>query len=926
MNKQQLAAKIWASANKMRSKIEPNEYKDYILGFIFYKYLSEQEEKYFYSQGATKEDLPALTEEDAEILGMMRNNLGYFIGYKDLFSTWLNLGHDFSVDNVLTALSAFDRLVDDSHSKVFDGIFNTLQTGISKLGNSTASQTKAVSDLIHLIDEIPMDDKQDYDVLGYIYEYLISQFASNAGKKAGEFYTPHEVSLLMSEIIAEHLSRRNHIEIYDPTSGSGSLLINIGKTAAKHGVPAESIKYYAQELVQATYNLTRMNLIMRGIRVDNIETRNDDTLARDWPWFDEKDPDGTYEPLFVDAVVSNPPYSQNWDPDGKETDPRFSSYGIAPKSKADYAFLLHCLFHLKPDGVMTIVLPHGVLFRGDQEGVIRRNLVEHHNIEAIIGLPANIFYGTGIPTIIMVLHKPQTGDDGSILIVDASKGFEKDGKNNKLRSSDIKRIVDVVRTRKDIEKFARVVPIDEVRANDYNLNIPRYVDSSEDPETWDIYATMFGGVPTSELDKLNDYWKVFPGLRKHLFSEDGRTAELVVDDVAEAVASHESIQTYQHQCTKAFESFDSYLYEELIEEPSLVHIASEEEHIADDVFERLSSVPLVDKYVAYQALDDQWEGIAADLETIQTEGFDAVRQVDQNMISKKKGDTEVEEQDKNDPWKGHVLPFGLVQEYLLTDELAAVNAMSDRLNQIASSYSDLISEISDESLENASFMKDGGEEFDFKKLSAALEEELGSFDAELNALLGYRKLVDEKCSLQEQLNFIAKHPEVAWDAMKPARDGSYPKRAVVARITEVRTRITVPEDSLASTLGKALSLNTEETKLKKAEKTARMELIEHTKAVVESVTDEQALELLHRKWVTPLVERLQQLPSEVVDGFVKRIQALCDKYASTLPDLDRQIRDTERELCDMLGDLTGNENDMAGIHELQRLLMGDFDA
>lgn len=183
MNKQQLAAKIWASANKMRSKIEANEYKDYILGFIFYKYLSEQEEKYFFSQGATEEDLPALNEEDAEILDMMRNNLGYFISYKDLFSTWLSLGHDFSVDNVLTALSAFDRLVDSRHSKVFDGIFNTLQTGISKLGNSTASQTKAVSDLIQLIDEIPMDGKQDYDVLGYIYEYLIGQFASNAGKR-----------------------------------------------------------------------------------------------------------------------------------------------------------------------------------------------------------------------------------------------------------------------------------------------------------------------------------------------------------------------------------------------------------------------------------------------------------------------------------------------------------------------------------------------------------------------------------------------------------------------------------------------------------------------------------------------------------------------------------------------------------------------
>ncbi|OUN43420.1 type I restriction-modification system subunit M [Enorma massiliensis] len=926
MNKQQLAAKIWASANKMRSKIEANEYKDYILGFIFYKYLSEQEEKYFYSQGATEEDLPALTEEDAEVLGMMRNNLGYFIGCKDLFSTWLKLGHDFSVDNVLTALSAFDRLVDDSHSKVFDGIFNTLQTGISKLGNSTASQTKAVSDLIHLIDEIPMDGKQDYDVLGYIYEYLISQFASNAGKKAGEFYTPHEVSLLMSEIVADHLSHRNHIEIYDPTSGSGSLLINIGKTVAKHGVPAESIKYYAQELVQATYNLTRMNLIMRGIRVDNIETRNDDTLARDWPWFDEKDPDGTYEPLFVDAVVSNPPYSQNWDPDGKETDPRFSSYGIAPKSKADYAFLLHCLFHLKPDGVMTIILPHGVLFRGDQEGVIRRNLVEHRNIEAIIGLPANIFYGTGIPTIIMVLRKPQTGDDGSILIVDASKGFEKDGKNNKLRSSDIKRVVDVVRARKDAEKFARVVSIDEVRANDYNLNIPRYVDSSEDPETWDIYATMFGGVPTAELDKLHAYWEVLPGLRECLFNENGRTATLTVDDVTEAVASHESIREYQRRCVEALDGFDAYLYEELIDEPSTVHIASEEDRIADDVFERLSIVSLVDKYVAYQVLDDQWEGIAADLETIQSEGFGAVRQVDQNMVTKKKGDTEVEEQDKNDPWKGRVLPFGLVQECLLADELAAVNAMGDRLSQIANSYGELISELSDEDLEGASFMKDGGEEFDFKALPVALEEELGSLDAELAGLLVYRKLVDEKSPMQEQLDFIAAHSEVAWNAMKSARDGSYTKRVIAARINEVRARVSVPEGSFAETLEKALALYVEEARLKKEEKAARMELVKRTKAVIEGVTDEQALDLLHRKWVTPLVERLQQLPGEVVDGLVKRVQALCDKYATTLPNLDHQIRDTERELCDMLGDLTGNDNDMAGIHELQRLLMGDFDA
>ena len=229
--------------------------------------------------------------------------------------------------------------------------------------------------------------------------------------------------------------------------------------------------YYAQELKENTYNLTRMNLVMRGILPDNIVARNGDTLEDDWPWFDTlENKEETYNPLFVDAVVSNPPYSQNWDPTDKEIDPRFS-YGIAPKSKADYAFLLHDLYHLRADGIMTIVLPHGVLFRGGEEGQIRKNLIENRHIQAIIGLPANIFFGTGIPTIVMVLRKKR--DDDKVLIVDASKHFIKDGKNNKLQASDIKRIVDVVSNNRTVPKFSRLVSIDEIRANDYNLNIPR---------------------------------------------------------------------------------------------------------------------------------------------------------------------------------------------------------------------------------------------------------------------------------------------------------------------------------------------------------------------------------------------------------------------------------------------------------------------
>ena len=282
MNKQQLASKIWESANKMRSKIEANEYKDYILGFIFYKYLSDTEVKYVRNVlKGTTEDIKALSEADTGIVKTIQQNIGYFIAYENLFSTWLEMGRDFDVSNVRDALSAFSRLINPTHKKVFHRILDTLQTGLSKLGDSSGTQTKSISNLIQLIDVIPMDGRQDYDVLGFIYEYLISMFAANAGKKAGEFYTPHEVSLLMSEIVADHLKDRNEIKIYDPTSGSGSLLINIGKSVAKHIASENNIKYYAQELKENTYNLTRMNLVMRGILPDNIVTRNGDTLEDD---------------------------------------------------------------------------------------------------------------------------------------------------------------------------------------------------------------------------------------------------------------------------------------------------------------------------------------------------------------------------------------------------------------------------------------------------------------------------------------------------------------------------------------------------------------------------------------------------------------------------------------------------------------------
>ena len=695
MNKQQLATKIWESANKMRSKIEANEYKDYILGFIFYKFLSEKEVKYLKTNDWTDEYLPELKEEDTETVISIQKNLGYFISYENLFSTWISKGKDFSVQDVRDALSAFSRLINPTHKKVFDGIFDTLQTGLSKLGDSAASQSKSISDLIYLIRDIPMDGKQGYDVLGFIYEYLIEKFAANAGKKAGEFYTPHEVSILMSEIVAEHLKNRDKIEIFDPTSGSASLLINIGKSASKYIGGKNKIKYYAQELKQNTYNLTRMNLVMRGIEADNIVTRNGDTLEDDWPYFDENDTIGTYNPLYVDAVVSNPPYSQGWNPSDKETDPRFAGYGLAPKGKADYAFLLHDLYHIKPDGIMNIVLPHGVLFRGGEEGEIRKNLIEKNKIDAIIGLPANIFYGTGIPTIVMVLKQKKANTD--VLIIDASRGFVKEGKNNKLRASDIKKIVDVVTRRESIEKFSRVVSRDEIRRNDYNLNIPRYVDSSEKAESWDIYASMFGGLPISEINELKEYWAAFPTLKAALLEKTaGDYCRIVAFDIKKAVKEHECVRVFEKSFKNAFGNLDDYLYDELIAKMDTLGISKTEEVLSSDIFARLQDIPLVDKYEAYQLLDDDWTKIAIDIEIIQTEGFEATKVVDPNMVVKKKGNSEQEVQEG---WRGRIIPFDLVQNTLLLNEKQAIQKKENRLSEITSEYEELLDTLNEEEKE-----------------------------------------------------------------------------------------------------------------------------------------------------------------------------------------------------------------------------------
>ena len=914
MNKQQLASRIWASANQMRSKIEANEYKDYILGFIFYKFLSDHEEQFVRSKGLDEQGMKdELHETNAEAVSLVRPKLGYFISYENLFSTWIKPKRDgedeFDVSNVRDAIGAFNRLIAPTHKKVFANIFKTLETGLSKLGDSAANQTKAIKKLLNLIRDIPMDGRQDYDVLGFIYEYLISMFAANAGKKAGEFYTPHEVALFMADIVADHLKERKTIEIYDPTSGSGSLLINIGRAVARHLNDPDKIKYYAQELKENTYNLTRMNLVMRGIIPGNIVVRNGDTLERDWPYFDEEKPDTTYDPLFVDAVVSNPPYSQHWVPANRESDPRYAGFGIAPKSKADYAFLLHDLYHLRDDGIMTIVLPHGVLFRGKpddgSEGSIRRALVEGNHIDAIIGLPPNIFFGTGIPTIVMVLRKHRDRDD--TLIVDASRGFVKDGKKNRLRAMDVKRIVDTVVNRSEMPAYSLRVRRDEIRANDYNLNIPRYVRADE-TEHWDIRAVMFGGIPNQELDELSGYWKQFPRLRSKMFTVEGNYSRLVDENVVDVIEHTKSVQDYSASFVKALDGFDLFLKRELIDRRDKVAINQEEQKIANEIFARIGDAPLIDKYEAYQHLDDEWIGTSADLEIIQTEGFDAVRKVDPNMVLKKKKDSEDEMEEVQDGWRGRVIPFDLVARTKFATEVEKIVQLEKDAERAASELAALAEEIPEE--EREGLVEEEGGEISSKKICEKAAEVFADIETpEIEALSAYLAL----SKAAEKKEFQSAHPEVNWTSMDAAKNGTYNKGPVQKRVFALRSNYQFPEDSFEALICEAYRLVNENKAATSEARRLRKELDQKCIEAIEHLTDKDALMLLELKWVRPLVEKLLAMPAGLTDALAGKIKVLEKKYSTTMSEVAARVDSAQRELASLTGELTGGADDLAGI-------------
>lgn len=860
MNKQQLASKIWALANDLRGKVPAATYKDYMLGFLFYKYLSDREEKYLIKKlSYTTDELPDVNEDDDQPKKNCMDNLGYFIAYKNFFSTWISLDTDFSIENVTVALSAFERFVSPAYKKVFSNIFATLSVRITDLGSTDPERTKNASEIIKLVKSIPTDNREDYDVLGFVYEYLLKNFAANAGK-AGEFYTPHEASVIMAEIIAYNLRDKETLSIYDPTSGSGSLLINIGQAVSSYLGDKNKIKYYAQELIAETYNLTRMNLVMRDILPGNIVARKGDTLDKDWPYFEDGDPDNTYDYLSVDACCSNPPYSQAWEP---REDQRFNGYGLAPKSKADYAFLLHNLYHLNSGGIMTIVLPHGVLFRGGEEGIIREQLVRKHNIDTIIGLPSNLFYGTGIPTIIMVLRKVRENDD--ILFIDASKDFIKDGNKNKLRQRDIRKIVDTVISRKTIDHYSRLVSFDTIKQNDFNLNIPRYVDSSVKEVPHDIYALMFGGIPNSEINSetLMPFWRQFPSLKDELFTAlDGAYSKATCDDLRTIIENNQEVKSFISDHAENFSYLKEYLDTELFSESKQLHISSLEMKIANTIRERVEDGGLIDYYDCFEALDNIWQGIILDLEIVKNQGFEAARKVDEIKVLKKNTKSKKLEE-KVVGSDGRLIPFAMIQQLYFKELSDKAEMLSSELSALTTEKDELLESIDPN--DKAELLKDGdSDDIDSKKLKAKISE------------------------LKKSLKKGAEFDEDSYES-------------IILNINETNDKI---------------------SKVKKELKASRVTLDNKTEEKIKSLTDDEIHDLLVKKWIDPICDGIANLPNTLIAFLESQTDELSKKYETTFTDLDSQIATAESSLSDMLNDLTGGDFDIRGLAQFKKLLGG----
>lgn len=691
-------------------------------------------------------------------------------------------------------------------------------------------------------------------------------------------------------------------------------MLAVGNTFEKSKHKKDKVKYYYQENIKTTFDMCRQNLVMRGIKPSNMVGRNGDTLGFDYPYFDDKDRKATYEPVFVDAVVSNPPYSQKYDPVPISESVRFEGYGLPPASKADYAFLLHGLYHLKSDGIMVIVLPHGVLFR-NEEANIRTTLIKKHQIEAVIGLPANVFFGTGIPTTLLVLKKQRVDDH--IYFIDASKGFVKNGNKNALRESDIQKIVDAYISKKDIEKYARLVPYKEIEENEFNLNISRYVSSDEDPEVYDAYGVMNGAIPKKELkEKFKEIWNNFPGLYGELFKEINEDyVVLKSEDIIETIKDNGEVQKAKKSYNEIVDHFAEILHTFLLDDLHGIDLATAQFEIKEKLFQCLENFKLVNRYIAYQSLYNNWAETELDIEGLHEEGLDAAREVVE--VTK----TNNKKEEVFDYWEGRIIPFELIQERFLKEEKDRYEYLENRKGEIKGELDNLVSMLDEE---NDKALNDNKDAFSTKELKAELDELFEVIETpEIAGIKAYLELLDNRAKKPEKEAFMRNHPEINWAGIEKSKDGTVSKSNMNNYYKTVQGAYEFEEDSYGDILSKAQALKDEESANYKEARELKQVLQDKSVEKTQALTDEEIYELLEDKWVKPIKVDLKELLTKRFNNFENDLNATVEKYGSSMSNIEEREQRVNKELKDQLSKLQGSDSDMDAIRDFIGLL-GDM--
>lgn len=851
---EEIKRRLWDGANELRGSMDASRYKDYMLGLMFYKFLSDKtletfkitlEEDIATEAELVAEYVKAKEEYGEELEKMIQNVLGYYVSPEYLYQVWLKdiREGEFEVQKVSDSLNNFERsIVSADGVSDFKGLFSssTLDLSDTALGSNLNERSKNIKSLILLFADLNMVALQKGDVLGDAYEYLIGQFAMESGKKAGEFYTPHRVSEVMAQIVAKTTDIKS---IYDPTVGSGSLLLTVKKHLDKD--QQKDLSYYGQEKNTATYNLTRMNLLLHGVRPEKMTIKNGDTLSNDWP----EDPENPNEGVQFDAVVMNPPYSaKNWNKAGlKVSDPRFEvADALPPDSKGDYAFLLHGLYHLGTNGTMAIVLPHGVLFRGGSEGVIRKRLIDKNQIDAVIGLPSNLFTNTGIPVVIIILKKNRKIAD-PVLLIDSSNNYIKVGKQNVLQEKDIARIVDAYIKKEEIVGFSHLAYRNEIIANEYNMNIPRYVQSIEEGIAHDVDAHLNGGIPAKNIDDLTFLNKLVPDILSGNLKEvrPGYVKlECSMDELTDKVLNHKNILDISNEIEDKVSEYIKIYWDNLRRISKETNISELEDSMLNDIKVLLSEYNFIDKYTGYQIIAETWKNsLLHDTELIANEGFYEVCKIRQpNIVTKGTGKKKREEQDG---WVGKIIPTSLIIKKLFTDRLNDLDLKNNKIQEIDLSLDELVEAAkSEESIEN---------EYLADVVKRNKEDELGdTFD---------KKLV------KVELKKTSKGTE---------------KYLLLEKIDKYMT---------------------DSAKLSKDIKTEEKALLDDAQDRIIELSNDEIDILVYEKWFGTTVNDIKSILQATLKQELKILQELEKRYSSTLVDIDEQIDSVLKEFESLMNDL-----------------------